>query len=260
MKKNKFTIYIAVVAFLFVLSIACGSSESDQFSTSTEFDIAIDGGNLVGDVDTLRIKKNEDVILNFASDSEITVHLHGYDIEKTISAEHTSVMEFKANATGRFVVTTHEVKSDHHGDHGSHSGHGHMAADTEAHAVLFESETLSSGDTYKYEIPTDFKETIIPYHDHMSHDSIGQIEVSEHHGIAGEVFVTVKDGEHQFYPETVVVKPGAEIEWTIESEAKVRITSGLPQHMNQPSAHSDHSSHSNGESEEKTLITLEVYP
>ena len=54
MKKNKFTIYIAVVAFLFVLSIACGSSESDQFSTSTEFDIVIDGGNLVGDVDTLR--------------------------------------------------------------------------------------------------------------------------------------------------------------------------------------------------------------
>ena len=50
MKKNKFTIYIAVVAFLFVLSIACGSSESDQFSTSTEFDIVIDGGNLVGDV------------------------------------------------------------------------------------------------------------------------------------------------------------------------------------------------------------------
>ena len=93
MKKNKFTAYIAVVAFLFVLSIACGSSESDQFSTSTEFDIVIDGGNLVGDVDTLRIKKNEDVILNFASDSEITVHLHGYDIEKTISAEHTSVME-----------------------------------------------------------------------------------------------------------------------------------------------------------------------
>lgn len=260
MKKNKFTIYIAVVAFLFVLSIACGSSESDQFSTSTEFDIVIDGGHLVGDVDTLRIKKNEDVILNFASDSEITVHLHGYDIEKTISAEHTSVMEFKAKATGRFVVTTHEVKSDHHGDHVSHSGHGHMAADTEAHAVLFESETLSSGDTYKYEIPTDFKETTIPYHDHMSHASIGQIEVSEHHGIAGEVFVTVKDGEHQFYPETVVVKPGAEIEWTIESEAKVRITSGLPQHMNQPSAHSDHSSHSNGESEEKTLITLEVYP
>ena len=248
--------YIAVVALFFVLSTACGSSESDESLSSTEFDIAISGGNLVGDVDTLRIKKNEDVTLNFASDSEITVHLHGYDIEKTISAGHTSVMELKANATGRFVVTTHEVKSEHHENHGSHSGHGNIAADTEAHAGLFESETLSSKDTYKYEIPIDFKETIIPYHDHMSHDSVGQIEVSNHYGIGGEVFVAVKPGEPQFYPETVVVKPGAKIEWTIESEAKVRITSGWPQHMNPSSAHSDHSSHS----EEKTLITLEVYP
>jgi len=260
MKNNKFTLYIAVVVLLFVFSTACGYSESDQSSTSTEFDITINGGNLVGDADTLRIKKNEDVILNFASDSEITVHLHGYDIEKTISAGHTAVMGFKANATGRFAVTTHEVKSGHHGDHGSHSGHGHISTDTEAHAALFESETLSSGDTYKYEIPTDFKETIIPYHDHMSHDSVGQIEVSNHHGIGGEVFVAVKDGKPQFYPLTVVVKPGAKIEWTIESEAKVRITSGLPQHTDQSSADSDHLSHSNSGSEEKTLITLEVYP
>ncbi len=260
MKNNKFTIYVAVVALFFVLSTACGSSESDQSSTNAAFDIVINGGNLVGDVDTLRIKKNEDVTLNIASNSEITVHLHGYDIEKTILAGYTAVIEFKANATGRFVVTTHKVKSGHHGDHGSHSGHGDMATDTEVHAALFESETLSPGDTYKYEIPTDFKEAIIPYHDHMSHDFVGQIEVSSHHGIGGEVFVAVRDGDPQFSPESVVVKPGAKVEWTIESERKVRLTSGLPQPMNQPPVHNDHSSHSNGDSEEKTLITLEVYP
>ena len=40
--------YIAVVALFFVLSTACGSSESDESLSSTEFDIAISGGNLVG--------------------------------------------------------------------------------------------------------------------------------------------------------------------------------------------------------------------
>ena len=69
MKNNKFIIYIAVVVCFFVLSTGCGTPESDQSSTSTTFDIVINDGNLVGDVDTLRIKKNEDVTLNFASDS-----------------------------------------------------------------------------------------------------------------------------------------------------------------------------------------------
>ena len=132
---SKFILYVAVLILLFVLSTACGSSENDPSPASTEFNIVISGGNLVGDVDSLRIKKNEDVTLNFDSDSEITVHLHGYDIEKTISAEHTAVMEFKANATGRFVVTTHEVESEHHGDRASQSDHGHMAVDNEAHAA-----------------------------------------------------------------------------------------------------------------------------
>jgi len=257
MKINKFTICIAVVALFLVLLAACGSSENDQSSTGTAFDIVIDAGNLVGDIDTLRIKKNEDVTLNFASSSDITVHLHGYDIERTISAGHEAAMEFKANATGRFVVTTHEVKSGHHA---SHSVHGDMTADTETHAALFESETLRLGDTFMFEIPADFEETIIPYHDHMSHDSVAQIEVSSHHGTDGQVFVAVRDGNPQFYPANVSVKPGAKIEWINESEVKVRITSGLPQHMEQSSAHSDHSSHSDSGSEEKTLITLEVYP
>ena len=107
MKNNKLIIYIAFVVCFFVLSTGCGTPENDQPSTSTAFDIVINDGHLVGDVDTLRLKKNEDVTLNFASDSEITVHLHGYDIERTVSPANVTVMAFKANATGRFVVTTH---------------------------------------------------------------------------------------------------------------------------------------------------------
>ena len=255
MKNNKFIIYIAVVVCFFVLSTGCGTPESDQSSTSTTFDIVINDGNLVGDVDTLRIKKNEDVTLNFASDSEITVHLHGYDIERTVSPANVTVMAFKANATGRFVVTTHEVKSGHHGNHNSHAGHHDLPTGPEAHAALFESETLSEGDTYLFVVPADFTEISIPYHDHMNHDSVGYIEVSTHHGVDGKVSVAVKDGEHQFHPEKVMVQPGTSIEWAIESEEKVRLTSGLP-----PSSHGDHANHSDDGSSERTLITLEVYP
>ena len=65
----------------------------------------------------------------------------------------------------------------------------------------------------------------------------------------------MRDGERQFHPEHVTVKPGASVKWIIESEEKVRLTSGLP-----PSSHGDHSNHSSEGSSEKTLITLEVYP
>ena len=94
----------------------------------------------------------------------------------------------------------------------------------------------------------------------MSHGSAGSIEVSSDHGKSGDVLVIVGSGDHQFHPDNVIVKPGVLVQWKIDSTEKVRLTSGLP-----PTDHSNHSTdtemgRANNESEEKTLIVLEVYP
>ena len=264
MNHKKLTMQAFGITIFFSLAMGCSSVDEDSLPVAVDenaavFDITINSGELTGDMDILRIKKNENVTLNFSSDSDITVHLHGYDIEKTVSSGNDQTMEFKANATGRFVITSHKNKTGHE-DHGSHSGHSGTKTNVDAHAALFESETLTSGGTFSYQVPLNIENTIIPYHDHMSHGSGGSIEVSSDHGKSGDVLVIVGSGDHQFHPDNVIVKPGVLVQWKIDSTEKVRLTSGLP-----PTGHSDHSTdtemgRANNESEEKTLIVLEVYP
>ena len=253
MNHKNLTMQVFGIAIFFALAMGCGSSDENSFSAAVDenisvFDIGISSGELVGDEGTLRIKKNENVRLNFSSDTEITVHLHGYDIEKTVFSGNDQVMEFKANATGRFAITSHKNETGHQ-DHGSHSAHSSTKTDADAHAALFESETLTSGEMFSYQVPMNIENTTIPYHDHMNHDAGGSIEVSSDNGESGNILVTVGSGGHYFHPDNVIVKPGALIEWKIESDKKVRLTSGLP-----PSNQANH------ESEEETLITIEVYP
>jgi plastocyanin len=94
------------------------------------------------------------------------------------------------------------------------------------------------------------KKGIIPFHDHVSHGPVGLIKVVpdvENNGIS---VINVSDGHHIFEPAEVTVKPGDTIRWKIDTENKIRITSGNPP----TTGHETH------EDEEKTLITLEVRP
>ena len=65
--------------------------------------------------------------------------------------------------------------------------------------------------------------------------------------------ISVSDGHQIFEPSEVIVKPGTTIRWEIDTENKVRITSGNPP----TTGHGTHGTH---EDEEKTLVTLEVRP
>ena len=129
MNHRKLTMEVSGIVILFAMVMGCGSSDEDSLENSflvdvgentAVFDITINSGELAGDEDILRIKKNENVSLNFFSDTGITVHLHGYNIEKTVFPGEDQTMEFKANATGRFVITSHKTETEHQG-HGSHS-------------------------------------------------------------------------------------------------------------------------------------------
>ena len=88
--------------------------------------LTIAGGEIQGDNKVIRVKQGDEVRLNLMADKTTEVHLHGYDIEKTVSPGRVAIMAFRARVAGRFPVTVH----------GSHS-HGQKKSGGHGEKVLF---------------------------------------------------------------------------------------------------------------------------
>ena len=74
---------------------------------SKAFELAIAKGRVNAAQDTVRVKKGDKVELRWTSDRRIALHLHGYDIETTVTPQAPAVMSFQARIAGRFPVSEH---------------------------------------------------------------------------------------------------------------------------------------------------------
>ena len=231
---------LLILSTTIFLGISC--NDATQEITEKEIIIDIKGGNVLNGQEKIKVNKGDQVKLVFNSDESLQIHLHGYDIQKDVIANQETVLEFLADATGRFRITVHEE------EHFSHSDH----------AALFESATLGKGDKYSYQVPKDMKDKTIPYHNHMTHKNYAEIVISSDQGLSGVAIVKVTNNNGESYdPNPIIVKPGTLIEWEIVSDEKVRITSGLPPAM----GHEGHEGlEGHEEHEERLLLILEVYP
>lgn len=97
--------------------------KSEEMSGIT---LKIAGGEIQSGSKVVRVKQGDKVKLNLLADRTTEVHLHGYDIEKTVSPGRVAVMAFRARVAGRFPVT----------EHGSHS-HGQKKSGGHGEKVLF---------------------------------------------------------------------------------------------------------------------------
>src|SRR5215472_8078453 len=79
------------------------------------FDLKVERGGVPADMRLIRVKEGDVVRLRWTTDRPITVHLHGYDIERRIVPGGGAEMRFTANATGRFDIEEH--KPDARGGH-----------------------------------------------------------------------------------------------------------------------------------------------
>jgi FtsP/CotA-like multicopper oxidase with cupredoxin domain len=93
---------IGLVAVTFGASPSAAQSEKPQ-----RFDVQIANGRVADDLKTIRVKRNDNVEINFTADRRTVLHLHGYDIERTVDVGKPQTMSFTARATGRFPVETH---------------------------------------------------------------------------------------------------------------------------------------------------------
>jgi hypothetical protein len=77
------------------------------------FTLPIENGRVPEAQRTIRVHQKDVVTLKWSSDRPLTIHLHGYDIEREVKPGAGAEMKFTARATGRFTVETH-------GDSGGH--------------------------------------------------------------------------------------------------------------------------------------------
>lgn len=74
------------------------------------FDLAVRASELAPEVRVLRVRQGDEVTLRWTSDRALTIHLHGYDIEKKVpSAGEPTIIRFTARATGRFPIEVHDA-------------------------------------------------------------------------------------------------------------------------------------------------------
>jgi hypothetical protein len=77
------------------------------------FVLPIENGRVPENLRRIRVHQNDVVTLKWSSERSITIHLHGYDIEKEVKPGADAEMTFTARATGRFMIETHAPSGAH---------------------------------------------------------------------------------------------------------------------------------------------------
>jgi hypothetical protein len=102
-----------------LLVVVSGLAVTAATADEVAFDLRIERGRVPANMRLIRVKQNDAVTLRWSSDRPITLHLHGYDIERKVEPGKTVEMTFVARATGRFPVGVHSPKQG--------GGHTHEA-------------------------------------------------------------------------------------------------------------------------------------
>jgi hypothetical protein len=96
---------------------AAGTISTTVGAAEVTYVIAIANGRVPDNMRLIRVKRDDVVKLEWSTDKPISVHLHGYDIEKDIKPGTVTQMTFVARATGRFTVEPH-IGTTQSGGHG----------------------------------------------------------------------------------------------------------------------------------------------
>jgi FtsP/CotA-like multicopper oxidase with cupredoxin domain len=73
-----------------------------------EFTITIHDRRVDAVDSTIRVNRGEVVLLRWRTDEQVSLHVHGYDIEATLSPGASNVVRIQAKVAGRFPITAHQ--------------------------------------------------------------------------------------------------------------------------------------------------------
>jgi FtsP/CotA-like multicopper oxidase with cupredoxin domain len=89
------------------------SAAQDDASPVRRFEFRVENSRLAKGDKTIRVTQGDNVTLSWTADRTTVVHLHGYDLERTIEPSAPAEMSFAARLTGRFPVETHASRGHH---------------------------------------------------------------------------------------------------------------------------------------------------
>jgi hypothetical protein len=98
-----------------LLALLSASTTAD--AAEVTFALRIQNGRVPESMRLIRVKRNDLVKLKWSTDKPMSIHLHGYDIEKQVNPGAETEMTFMARATGRFTVEPHLTRQS--------GGHAH---------------------------------------------------------------------------------------------------------------------------------------
>jgi hypothetical protein len=108
----------ALAFCLLILALSGVMQVSTPRAAEVTYALRVENGHVPENMRLIRVKQNDVVKLEWSSDRPMTIHLHGYDIEKQITPGATTEMMFTARATGRFMVEPHLAKPSGGHEHG----------------------------------------------------------------------------------------------------------------------------------------------
>ena len=92
-----------------LLALACGAVLAPCVAEAAQqtIELRVDQGRVPERMRLIRVTQGDAVTLRWTVDRPVTLHLHGYDIEKHVEPGTVGVMSFTASATGRFAIHVH---------------------------------------------------------------------------------------------------------------------------------------------------------
>jgi hypothetical protein len=86
------------------------SSSPSSSSSGSDVEVTIAGGKVTPDPSRkVEVATGDPVHISVTSDHADEVHVHGYDIEKEVSAGGTVTIDFTADIPGQFEVEAHHL-------------------------------------------------------------------------------------------------------------------------------------------------------
>lgn len=84
------------------------SSKAGTSPTAEEIVVSVKDGKVSPKAHRVKVAEGSPVQILVSSDVDDEVHVHGYDIQREVSAGQPTTIEFTANQTGVFEVETHQ--------------------------------------------------------------------------------------------------------------------------------------------------------
>jgi hypothetical protein len=96
-----------VAALVLLVVIRPGEGDDSQADEVARAEITVTDGEVSGP-ERVEIEQGQDVVLVVESDAADEVHVHGYDLLRSVAPGEPARLEFQAEMAGRFEMELHE--------------------------------------------------------------------------------------------------------------------------------------------------------